>query len=381
MTPVRSLPAETKEPPFRAAAPVVELRGGGPRLVARDRGETLRPGHDLANVVPFVRARHEAAAEPQAPVVVVPAAAAGRAAETMWAKRWALALLCSAAIHAGLFFFFHDEAPPAAGIGLESISVELMLGANMAAGPTPEKGESDVSVPAPAMAPNPAKEMPPEPQLAEAERPARRPETAEATPAEPAPAEPVTEAAAAVEAPAETKAVEAVAPVTPVQTVPEQPPAPAPKVAKPTDRKHAAKHRREAKRQQETKREERRRAAAAAGERNNSRSLSPASTAAGGVGRGRSELNSNYRGMVAAHLARYKQYPAEARSRGAAGMAVVSFSLSGSGSVTSARLARSSGVSSLDQEVTAMVRRASPFPAPPDGRPVSFTVPVSFRVQ
>jgi len=43
-------------------------------------------------------------------------------------------------------------------------------------------------------------------------------------------------------------------------------------------------------------------------------------------------------------------------------------------------LVRGSGVASLDQEATAMVQRASPFPAPPDGRGVNFTVPVSFRL-
>jgi TonB family protein len=48
--------------------------------------------------------------------------------------------------------------------------------------------------------------------------------------------------------------------------------------------------------------------------------------------------------------------------------------------VTSARLARGSGIASIDQEVQAMVRRASPFPAPPAGHTQSFTVPVSFRL-
>ena len=72
--------------------------------------------------------------------------------------------------------------------------------------------------------------------------------------------------------------------------------------------------------------------------------------------------------------------PSDARSRGDQGTATVSFSLDGGGGVTSARLARGSGVASIDQEVQAMVRRASPFPAPPDGRPRSFTVPVSFRL-
>ena len=72
--------------------------------------------------------------------------------------------------------------------------------------------------------------------------------------------------------------------------------------------------------------------------------------------------------------------PSDARSRGDQGTATVSFGLDGGGRVTSARLARGSGVASIDQEVQAMVRRASPFPAPPDGRPRSFTVPVAFRL-
>ena len=83
---------------------------------------------------------------------------------------------------------------------------------------------------------------------------------------------------------------------------------------------------------------------------------------------------------MAAHLARYKQYPADARSRGDGGTASVSFTIGGSGGVTSVRLARSSGIASIDAEVQAMVRRASPFPSPPGARPQSFTVPVSFRL-
>jgi TonB family protein len=172
--------------------------------------------------------------------------------------------------------------------------------------------------------------------------------------------------------------------------------APKPKAAKPRHEIERQKQREDARREKarqeklrvaqrekasREKAEREKRRAAAAGERNNSRSMSNASTAAGGVGRGRSERNSNYRGIVAAHLARYKQFPADARSHGDQGVASVTFTLSGSGSVTSARLARSSGIASLDREVTAMVRRASPFPPPPDGRSASFTVPISFRVR
>jgi len=98
------------------------------------------------------------------------------------------------------------------------------------------------------------------------------------------------------------------------------------------------------------------------------------------VGVGRSAADSNYAGLVSAHLRRHQQYPADARSRGEQGTATVSFSLDGGGHVTSARLLRGSGIASIDAEVQAMVRRASPFPAPPSGRGVSFTVPVRFRL-
>ncbi len=83
---------------------------------------------------------------------------------------------------------------------------------------------------------------------------------------------------------------------------------------------------------------------------------------------------------MAAHLARFKRFPAEARARGERGSAMVSFALDGNGRVSSVRLARASGSKPLDQEVIAMVNRASPFPAPPDGRPKSFTAPVSFQL-
>jgi periplasmic protein TonB len=47
--------------------------------------------------------------------------------------------------------------------------------------------------------------------------------------------------------------------------------------------------------------------------------------------------------------------------------------------VISASVAVSSGSAVLDQEMTAMALRASPFPAPPDGRPKKYTAPVTFE--
>ena len=111
------------------------------------------------------------------------------------------------------------------------------------------------------------------------------------------------------------------------------------------------------------------------------RAASLQSAASSGVGRGRSDADMNYRGLVAAHLARHKQFPADARGRGEQGSALVMFSLDGGGAVSSVKLMRGSGIASFDAETQAMVRRASPFPAPPSGRPMTFTVPVRFHLQ
>ena len=125
---------------------------------------------------------------------------------------------------------------------------------------------------------------------------------------------------------------------------------------------------------------ERRRIDAPTREKAAKQAKASAPSAPDGVGVGRSDNRTNYAGLVSAHLRRHQQYPPDARSRGDQGTATVSFSLDGGGRVTSARLVRSSGISSIDSEVTAMVRRASPFPAPPSGHSESFSVPVSFRL-
>jgi periplasmic protein TonB len=102
--------------------------------------------------------------------------------------------------------------------------------------------------------------------------------------------------------------------------------------------------------------------------------------AANSVGRGRMAGDANYLGLVAARLARYKRFPPEARGRRQQGAAIVSFNINGDGRVTSVRLVRGTGFAALDREVEAMVHRASPFPAPPGGTATSFTAPVSFHL-
>lgn len=102
---------------------------------------------------------------------------------------------------------------------------------------------------------------------------------------------------------------------------------------------------------------------------------------ASGVSRGRSSQDANYHGRVASHLARHKQFPPDARRRGEQGRASVTFSIDSAGRVTTVSLTRSTGYPSLDREAQSMVRRASPFPPPPGGQTLSFSVPVSFNMR
>lgn len=88
---------------------------------------------------------------------------------------------------------------------------------------------------------------------------------------------------------------------------------------------------------------------------------------------------SNYAGLVAAHLRRYKHYPSSAG--GATGVVMVAFSLSRGGSLQGVRLVRSSGNGALDQAAIAMVRRANPFPSIPadlNRSSATFSVPIRF---
>ncbi len=88
-----------------------------------------------------------------------------------------------------------------------------------------------------------------------------------------------------------------------------------------------------------------------------------------------------WQSQLMARLERYKKYPAEARARRETGTVFVRFSLDTAGNVLSVELARSSGFSALDSEVLALVRRASPLPAPPADFPSAITAPVAFSVK
>jgi len=337
--------------------------------------------NDLPNVIPFMRP-HAA----EAPAVVLPGDVAPRVVTSLARERVRLAgfAALSLLVHGALFTAFWREPEPLASIGVEVISAEIIIGATAPAGAAPAPGEADVQAPA---APDPQ----PTEQQAETEQKATvQPQSVEVAREETAPAvkteepkaqEPEAEQQTAAEPPQPSEEKPAVALLeSPQPDRPPEPkiepepkvearPVPRPVTAPPRPVKDAAPAR------------ERHRIEAPTRERAVTQAkASTPSTAANGVGVGRSDLNSNYPGIVSAHLRRHQQYPSDARSRGEQGTATVSFSLDGGGRVTSSRLVRGSGVASIDSEVQAMVRRASPFPEPPGGAPRSFTVPVSFRL-
>ncbi|MQY44965.1 TonB family protein [Rhizobiales bacterium RZME27] len=88
-----------------------------------------------------------------------------------------------------------------------------------------------------------------------------------------------------------------------------------------------------------------------------------------------------WQGRLAAHLERRKRYPAAARSKREEGTVYVRFQIDNSGNVLSVSLSRSSGSSALDQEVLALVKRASPVPAPPTGVNKTITFPMQFTIR
>jgi protein TonB len=235
--------------------------------------------------------------------------------------RLALILCGSLVVHAALFAFFQTEPEMTASVGEDAITVEIVVGADSAAGIA--QARSDVE---------------PEQQSAVD---VRQDETVQekSIKQEPQPE--------AIMTPAE----EAIAPlhkeVSPAErNVEETPPEPKPldpSQPKPTPSTASA-------------------------------------PAANSIGRGRMAGDANYQGLVAARLARFKRFPPEARRRREHGNALVSFVIDGAGRVTSVRLVRGTGFAALDDEVQEMVHRASPFPPPPRGAETNFSAPVSFHL-
>jgi protein TonB len=358
------------------------------------------PDADLSNVVPFARRRPNDGRD--APMVAIDAS-------TRIAPRWsrrdrigfALLLMGSVGLHAGLFAYFNRQPEPFASIGVQSISVELVLGDNKAAGlaekvspseepvnsigapeeqkPEDTKTETAQKQPDPVPPEMPVEQTNVQPEIkptetfktvaAETKPPELpkpiEPEVARETPpdAKPTQAEPTPEAAQA-ELAADPKQ-----PEPPAIMAPEPEPkkvAPTPKKEQPVAAKQATKKLRAAKADSDGK-----------DARDRAPPASMAMNASSGVGAGRSDLDTNYPGIVREHLARFKR-PMPARLGAGSVTAWVNFGLDRNGGVTSPRLSRATGDATADEEAVAMVRRASPFPPPPANWSKPFAIPIYF---
>ncbi len=92
----------------------------------------------------------------------------------------------------------------------------------------------------------------------------------------------------------------------------------------------------------------------------------------------------SWKGQIVAAIERNKRYPAAAEARREQGRPSVSFSIDRHGRLLSSRLVHPSGVSELDQEALAILKRAQPFPPPPPeiiGTHFDFTVPIRFTLR
>lgn len=114
-----------------------------------------------------------------------------------------------------------------------------------------------------------------------------------------------------------------------------------------------------------------------------SNSSASGSTATVGMSTAPSDIPSAWKARLLSHLDRYKHFPEAARTRRTEGMALLSFGMDRDGRVLRYYLVRSSGHPELDDEVLAMIERASPLPAvPPEIREqiVQLVVPIRFRL-
>ena len=92
----------------------------------------------------------------------------------------------------------------------------------------------------------------------------------------------------------------------------------------------------------------------------------------------------NWEGQLMGRLERYKRYPSVAREERQEGVVYLRFTIDRAGRVLSAQIAKSSGIAALDEEVSELIQRAQPLPAPPSevpGAQITITLPVQFALR
>ena len=92
----------------------------------------------------------------------------------------------------------------------------------------------------------------------------------------------------------------------------------------------------------------------------------------------------SYSSLLANAIAKYKQYPKIAQMRGWQGTVVADLEIDTKGAVISIKIKKSSTYEVLDNEALEMIKKASPFPAPPEslrGKNFNVLVPISFKLE
>lgn len=91
-----------------------------------------------------------------------------------------------------------------------------------------------------------------------------------------------------------------------------------------------------------------------------------------------------YQARLFRHLDRHKRYPADAQRRRDQGVVMLAFTIDEAGRVLDRHITTSSGFPALDAEALAMLDRANPVPAPPEGMirgQGEVVIPVEFSLQ
>jgi len=92
----------------------------------------------------------------------------------------------------------------------------------------------------------------------------------------------------------------------------------------------------------------------------------------------------SYSSLLANAIAKYKQYPKIAQMRGWQGTVIADLEIDTKGAVISIKIKKSSTYEVLDNEALEMIKKASPFPAPPEslrGKNFNVLVPISFKLE
>lgn len=92
----------------------------------------------------------------------------------------------------------------------------------------------------------------------------------------------------------------------------------------------------------------------------------------------------SYSSLLANAIAKYKQYPKIAQMRGWQGTVIADLEIDSKGSVVSVKIKKSSTYEVLDNEALEMIKKASPFPTPPEslrGKNFNVLVPISFKLE